>query len=666
MLGFDAILQPGQDAKPTYMILPPNDPSPQPSRRKYLQGWRFGAINCGIAASVVFLVNLVATIVCTRHSRDEPLYKGDCERARQINTALHIFINILSTVLLSSSNYCMQCLSAPTRKDVDAAHALNKWLDIGIMSYRNLRFISKKRVALWALLALSSVPLHLMFNSVVYMSITDHEYSVFGVTQSFINSSGCEGCSEMYRPDSIRVEDGPSSEYENTVLLQNLHRQAYEGRLERLENLDCINAYARLIQSDRRNLFLVFRDDDAPIVRWITFSEASPVFWAHSMHFYDPVPYSWISPPPFKNTFNELQNSPANWTVESCDDYWCDDSSPSGPIQYCLSEKIEPQCQIRWSTEIAMVVVLLNFLKTTDMCLVSMDDAILIQKKSFKIRARRWNGQRHKWKDAVSGPRSGFLFLLVLAILTAISFLLHKSIQIYNDSDREKLANWTEIGFGAIDPRTMIDIGSPNVLANALVANSAQLAVSVFYFSYNSLFTNMVLGYEWATYAYQKKGLRVTTQAKGDQRSSYFLSLPYRFALPMMIASGLMHWVMSQSFFFVALDRYSAYNLVGYTKSFKCGFSPIAIITGLVVVVVLLLVAFVVGNLRHPHNTILVGSCSIAISAACHPLLSGEDEGRDLAQEKLQWGVVGENPDGSGHCSFSGGPVDELKKGGMY
>ena len=82
----------------------------------------------------------------------------------------------------------------------------------------------------------------------------------------------------------------------------------------------------------------------------------------------------------------------------------------------------------------------------------------------------------------------------------------------------------------------MIDIGSHNMLGNALVANSAQLIVSLIYFSYNSLLTNMVLGYEWVTYAYKRKGLRVTTKAKGDQRSSYFLSLPYRIALPLMIA----------------------------------------------------------------------------------------------------------------------------------
>ena len=67
------------------------------------------------------------------------LWEGDCERVRQINVGVHLVINLLSTTMLSSSNYCMQCLSAPTRNEVDKAHAHGIWLDIGVPSLRNLR-----------------------------------------------------------------------------------------------------------------------------------------------------------------------------------------------------------------------------------------------------------------------------------------------------------------------------------------------------------------------------------------------------------------------------------------------------------------------------------------------------------------------------------------------
>lgn len=161
MLNFDAVLYAGQKTKHPYISL--DEATPDRSRRKYLQGWRFGAVNCAIAATVVFLVNMVATIVFTVYGdRTGALYAGDCEKTRKINTGLHIVINVLSTALLSSSNYCMQCLSAPTRKDVDAAHAQGKWLNIGVLSFRNLRWIGRKRITLWAFLGLSSLPLHLL------------------------------------------------------------------------------------------------------------------------------------------------------------------------------------------------------------------------------------------------------------------------------------------------------------------------------------------------------------------------------------------------------------------------------------------------------------------------------------------------------------------------
>lgn len=87
---------------------------------------------------------------------------GDEAIISQWNTALHVLINALSTMLLAGSNYTMQVLSSPTRQDVDVAHARGQWLDIGVLSPRNLRLIPRKRAALWYTLALSSIPLHLL------------------------------------------------------------------------------------------------------------------------------------------------------------------------------------------------------------------------------------------------------------------------------------------------------------------------------------------------------------------------------------------------------------------------------------------------------------------------------------------------------------------------
>lgn len=126
------------------------------------EGWRFGAINCAIGAAVVCLINLIVTIVYRLRARSGILFTGDCDDARKINTGLHLLINALSTILLGSSNYCMQCLSAPTRYEVDRAHAQKRSLDIGVFSVSNLHRINKKRAIIWAFLGLSSIPLHLL------------------------------------------------------------------------------------------------------------------------------------------------------------------------------------------------------------------------------------------------------------------------------------------------------------------------------------------------------------------------------------------------------------------------------------------------------------------------------------------------------------------------
>lgn len=83
---------------------------------------------------------------------------------------VHFGINVVSTLLLGSSNYCAQLLAAPTRSEVDTAHDKGDWLDIGVPSLRNLwkKRIARNRKAAWTLLMISSVLLPLVWNSAVF------------------------------------------------------------------------------------------------------------------------------------------------------------------------------------------------------------------------------------------------------------------------------------------------------------------------------------------------------------------------------------------------------------------------------------------------------------------------------------------------------------------
>lgn len=130
------------------------------SRRKVL------LVICCTISGTVLVLNVAATIAFgTRWKADQDLgrlYKGDCNVSQRLSLSLHLVINILSTLLFSSSNLCMQLLVSPTREEINKAHEKWRWLDIGVPSIRNLRSIALRRRITWVILGLSSVPLHFL------------------------------------------------------------------------------------------------------------------------------------------------------------------------------------------------------------------------------------------------------------------------------------------------------------------------------------------------------------------------------------------------------------------------------------------------------------------------------------------------------------------------
>jgi hypothetical protein len=119
-----------------------------------------------IVIILVLIVNIVLFIVGAvkypRYQDMGTIYQGRCDVAKKLNMWFHLMINVLSTLLLGASNYSMQLLVAPTRQDIDKAHANCKWLDIGISSVRNLRYIERKKAVVWFILGFSSTCLHLV------------------------------------------------------------------------------------------------------------------------------------------------------------------------------------------------------------------------------------------------------------------------------------------------------------------------------------------------------------------------------------------------------------------------------------------------------------------------------------------------------------------------
>lgn len=149
-----------------------------------LSGWRRSACVNTILVFTVFLVLLSSHIYLWVKSRRldgyHIIHSGSCagNGVGRANTLIHLVINILSTLVLASTNFFMQVLNAPSRAELDNAHTRGSWLDIGVPSPRNTFRVTPFKTIMWLLFFLSSVPIHLIFNSVIFS--TDNRGSEFG------------------------------------------------------------------------------------------------------------------------------------------------------------------------------------------------------------------------------------------------------------------------------------------------------------------------------------------------------------------------------------------------------------------------------------------------------------------------------------------------------
>jgi hypothetical protein len=308
-------------------------------------------------------------------------------------------------------------------------------------------------------------------------------------------------------------------------------------------------------------------------------------------------------------------------------------------------------------------------LTTKNSCLITIQD---VKKLPLFTCAgpKEWTGKQYRWKDATSRSRRLTTFVIFNLALIAVIVLLGFGISALKRTTSVSLSALIRLGFGTLDPRSIISWQIESIMGNVLVANIPQMVLSFLYFSYNGLFTCMLLGYEWSQFAHDRKGLRVSGAQAGAQRSTYFLQLPYRFSLPLMTVSAILHWLVSQSIFLVAIDFYHFDGIFHSEEEssswMSCGYSPIAIITTLILGIIMVCAAVGFGYVKYKPGMNLAGSCSVAVSAACHAEEWDGVDGHTAAKGKLKWGVVGIGPDGIGHCSLSSREVSLPEEGRMY
>lgn len=538
----------------------------------------------------------------------------------------------------------MQCLHSPTREEVNKAHSEKKWLDIGIPSWRNRRYVSTKNNVLWWCLGLSSVPLHFLYNSAVFLDVTVQEYNATITSRSF--------------PELIQ---------ENKI-------QAPENFTE-LGWQDCQHIYSRPYVFGNGDVFLM---------------TASDAIQANDTV----IPSTDIFLNDFINMGSSISWSPVNISLHLPFGTASLNGAQYFNVSTCYSETSMDQCKIKFSLPIMILVIICNVAKASCMALtvwhlrraplVTLGDAIasfldnpdpitkdlcLITKEDIENnvwnrprKPKMWNPVSKRYLYAGNSRRwiiVNFLFLMCSFVLLVIGFIASFS------SGSPVSAFKTGIGFSPSLNHipTILTTGITmggfwGLFLNILVVNTPQAIISFMNLLYNSLFTSLLLCDEWQDFAQRQQPLRVTAPL-GEQRSKYYLSIPYRYGIPVLILSGIFHWLISESLFLVRITGVYHYVIQDDSVS-SMGYSTLGIVLACLMGFVMLAFVNLKALQKYRQCIPMVGSCSAAVSAACH---RPEDDVQ-ASLKAVQWGVVqgadcenvGSWKSGEkrfGHCSFT-------------
>ncbi|KAL9562689.1 hypothetical protein ACKAV7_013253 [Fusarium commune] len=694
---------------------------------KKLSGWRKTALYLTILATILTIF-LVTALIISLHVvngggasvfGETAILSGSCDKTSRANLWIHLAINVIGTGVLGSSNFFMQVLVAPTRQDVDRAHASKRWVEIGVHSIHNFRFISKRRIFLWALFSLTSIPLHLVFNGSVLESKATNGFVAIMVSETFLDGARftlppvTRSSSYPYALDSGRAPYITIRSIKSSLDGQSWERLGFQDCMRRYNDLEVLMLYHRHV------VMVMSNQNNTPSSQW---TRANIVKGGYGWDDQDAPNSLWFAGPYYRSrdSLGLITNSTNNNTVPG---YYMQLDPDTGAVymnktkyepafqtmkvDYCLSESFYAPCRLSianplllivcimciskcllcaytlkvrsWSTEDPLMTVgdaISSFIAKPDTCTKGMCtlDAEDLHMKLDPERAlsspRSWKKKQVVAGNAVN-PGIWILSymligsLLVLGGLLLVPALQTQSLRESRFAHHQKNADVNDSG-----------LKSASLLGLTMIANTPQLLLSLCYMTLNGLITRMLAEFEWASYGTDFKALRVTSP-RGGQRSAYRLQLPYRWSIPLLAISSILHWVYSNCFYLSNYEFYDPmipYEILEVDRGLQ--FSSVAILIGFSISVVIALSPMILEKRHLPGQMVLGGSTSKVISAACHcipvsssqatrksgtvtvhPLEMSENVGYPLelmATMKLRWGDVStRNADGDiGHLAF--------------
>jgi hypothetical protein len=367
------------------------------------------------------------------------IYEGTCTQTKTFDFWIHLLINVLSTALLMGNSKAMQTLRLLVANGAGESR---------LSSHPQVHSTSRPRgaLALWIILGLSSVPIHLLYNSSIYETIGATGFSWAIVGQDFLESG----------PASI----GPNG-LDNSFGPIYADMRANGSTWERLNNSECIQTYGADYLTDRGNVLLITSNNDSASSMY-QYGSAGAAQYGTSFGWMCEQEYQYTSVPTAKCNLSELEASAANWTLG------IKDPGPSYPIKYCLSESITSHCwvQLKWS--FLLSVAAFNLLKV--ICLIL---CVVITRKS-RCMLTVGDMQVHKPRWWIQAPSP---FVVVAAVLLSIGGIAAAAVGLNK-------AFMNEQGFGkSIDFKSLSVPSLPDFYLRRLI--ETQLETRFWYYIFN-------------------------------------------------------------------------------------------------------------------------------------------------------------------------------------
>ena len=230
-------------------------------------------------------------------------------------------------------------------------------------------------------------------------------------------------------------------------------------------------------------------------------------------------------------------------------------------------------------------------------------------------------------KDAV--PDQPHESRSLTALIVGWNYFRQAVTFVHEQSVSTNLGSMWKQGFGKTNIFAVTGISIPSddqaqFVKVVLLANISQFALSILYIAFNNVITSQSVAHEWFRYFHHKRLLRVSSPV-GIQKSSYFLSLPWRVGVPLMLLFMLIHWLLSQSVFVIQTTGYGPGPdgpLVKGHNATRIGFSLMGILFTVSLGTIMCLV--LIGNSFRsfkdiPSSMPRMATNSAVISACCHP-----------------------------------------------